>query len=113
MGHASKFIKAIPLTVRKMEWRTLGVNLSRATMANWIMAASRDWLMPVLELMHRKLLQEKYLHADETTVQDMNEGGVKTLPTPICGYTAPESTAGTHKDFEYQPGRSGKYPQKF
>jgi transposase len=41
------------------------VNLSRATMANWIIAASRDWLMPLVELMHQHLLQERYLHADE------------------------------------------------
>jgi transposase len=60
-----KFVNALPLYRQEKEWRTLGVNLSRATMANWIIAASRDWLMPLVELMHQHLLQEKYLHADE------------------------------------------------
>ena len=49
------------------------MKLSRAAMANWIMAASGDWLMPIVEFMHRKLVQEKHLHVDETTVQEMNE----------------------------------------
>ena len=60
-----KFVNALPLYRQEKEWQTLGVNLSRATMANWILTASRDWLTPVAELMHQKLLQEKYLHADE------------------------------------------------
>jgi len=41
-----KFVNALPLYRQEKEWRTLGVNLSRATMSNWIMAASRDWLSP-------------------------------------------------------------------
>jgi transposase len=41
------------------------VKLSRATMANWIMVSSRDWLTPILNRMHQKLIQENYLHTDE------------------------------------------------
>ncbi len=109
-----KFINAIPLYRQEKEWRTLGVNLSRATMANWIMAASRDWLMPVLELMHRKLLQEKYLHADETTVQVMNEGGRKnTADSYMWVYSTGKHCRHPIRIFQYQPGRSGKYPQEF
>lgn len=37
-----KFVNALPLYRQEKEWKTLGVNLSRATMANWIIAASRD-----------------------------------------------------------------------
>lgn len=68
-----KFVNALPLYRQEKEWRTLGVNLSRATMANWILAASRDWLVPLVERMHQKLLQENYLHADELCGAAHNE----------------------------------------
>ncbi len=48
-----KFVNALPLYRQEKEWKTLGVDLSRATMANWIMAASRDWLTPILQRMHQ------------------------------------------------------------
>lgn len=83
-------------------------------MANWIIAASRDWLMPLVELMHKKLLQEKYIHADETTVQVMNEEGRKnTTDSYMWVYSTGQHCNYSIQIFEYQPGRSGKYPQEF
>ena len=49
-------------------WLVWGVNLGRATMANWILVASRNWLVPLVELMHQKLLKEKYLHAETVAI---------------------------------------------
>lgn len=60
-----KFVNALPLYRQEKEWESLGVKLSRATMANWIMVASENWLRPLTNLMQRKLVEEKYLHADE------------------------------------------------
>lgn len=109
-----KFVNALPLYRQEKEWKTLGVNLSRATMANWILAASRDWLMPLVELMHRKLLKERYLHADETTVQVMNEEGRKnTTDSYMWVYSSGQHCKYPIRIFEYQPGRSGRYPQQF
>jgi len=109
-----KFVNALPLYRQEKEWQSLGVNLSRATMANWIIAASRDWLMPLVALMHKKLLQEKYLHADETTVQVLNEEGRKnTTDSYMWVYSTGEHCTYPIRIFEYQPGRSGKYPQEF
>lgn len=109
-----KFVNALPLYRQEKEWQSLGVNLSRATMANWIIAASRDWLIPLVDLMHEKLLQEKYLHADETTVQVLNEEGRKnTTDSYMWVYSTGKYCKYPIRIFEYQPGRSGKYPQKF
>ncbi len=109
-----KFVNALPLYRQEKEWQALDVNLSRATMANWILAASRDWLMPLVALMHQKLLQEKHLHADETTVQVMNEDGRKnTTDSYMWVYSTGQYCKNPIRIFEYQPGRSGKYPQAF
>jgi len=109
-----KFVNAIPLYRQENEWKNLGVSLSRATMANWIMASSRDWLIPIVNLMHQKLLKEKYLHADETTVQVMNETDRKnTTDSYMWVYGIGIHSKTPIRIFEYQPGRSGKYPQEF
>lgn len=109
-----KFVNALPLYRQEKEWESLGVSLSRATMANWILAASRDWLMPVVDLMHKKLLKEEHLHVDETTVQVMNEEGRKnTTDSYMWVYATGQHSKNPIRIFEYQPGRSGKYPEEF
>src|SRR5690606_30107225 len=73
-----------------------------------------DWLMPLAKLMHQKLLQEKHLHADETVVQVMNEEGRKhTTDSYMWVYSSGQRCKHPIRIFEYQPGRSGKYPQQF
>lgn len=39
-----KFVNALPLYRQEKEWESIGVKLSRSTMANWIMVASENWL---------------------------------------------------------------------
>ena len=43
--------------------------MSRQTMSNWVLRVAEDWLKPVYEELHRRLLQRQVLHADETTLQ--------------------------------------------
>ncbi|MEN6314191.1 MAG: IS66 family transposase [Clostridiaceae bacterium] len=109
-----KFVNALPLYRQEKDWENLGIRLGRATMSNWIMVAARDWLAPIVNLLHQKLLQEKYIHADETKIQVMNEEGRKnTTDSYMWVY-------GTYKDskkpiriFEYQQTRNGRHPQEF
>jgi transposase len=109
-----KFVNALPLYRQEKEWKSLGVSLSRATMANWVLAASRDWLTPIVELMHQKLLAESYLHVDETTIQVMNEEGRKnTTDSYMWVYSTGQYSETPIRIFEYQPGRNGNYPQNF
>ena len=72
-----KYEMAIPLYRQEKEWATLGVKLSGATMCKWVMVAHRDWLSPIIDLLHQKLLENYYLHCDETPVQVLQEPGRK------------------------------------
>lgn len=109
-----KFFNALPLYRQEKEWQTLGITLSRATMANWLIVAARDWLTPLVNRIHQQLLQEKYVHADETVVQVMQEKGRKnTTDSYMWIYSSGQYSAYPVRIFEYQPGRSGKYPQAF
>ena len=109
-----KFVNAIPLYRQEKEWKTLGLELSRATMANWVIAASRDWLAPILKVMYKKLISEKYMHADETPVKVMKEEGRKnTGNSYMWVYSTAKNAEHPIRIFEYQPGRNGVYPKNF
>lgn len=53
----------------------MGVPLSRATLANWIIYCAENYLRHVYDYFHRQLRMCKYLMADETRVQVLNEPG--------------------------------------
>lgn len=109
-----KYELAVPLYRQEKEWEALGVSLSRATMSNWIMTSHRDWLSPVVNLLHEKLLEQKYLHIDETPVQVLNETGRKnTTDSYMWVYSSIKQSEQPIRLFEYQPGRSGNYPKEF
>ena len=70
-----KFVMASPLYRQEQELNRSGIQLSRQTMSNWILRAADDWLTPIYEEMKKRLVKEKVLHADETTLQVLKEPG--------------------------------------
>lgn len=70
-----KFVMASPLYRQEQELNRSGIQLSRQTMSNWILRAADDWLTPIYEEMKKRLVKEKILHADETTLQVLKEPG--------------------------------------
>lgn len=109
-----KYELAVPLYRQEKEWESLGISLSRATMSNWIINSHRDWLSPVIALLKQKLLLQHYLHVDETPLQVLKEPGRKnTTDSYMWVYSSIKGAAHPIRFFEYQPGRSGKYPRSF
>lgn len=109
-----KFVNAMPFYRQEKDWSNLGLGLTRQTMSNWIMIASQDWLTPIVDLLHQKMLEEKYLHADETRVQVLNEKDRKNTADSFMW------VYGTYKDskfpiriFEYHPTRNGEHAKEF
>lgn len=110
-----KYSYALPLYRQEKEWQDLGIKLSRATLANWVIIAARDWLLPILKRMHEELLKELYIHSDETPVQVLNEKGRKNSAKSYMWLYASGKYKPKHniRIFEYQPGRSGSYAKEF
>lgn len=109
-----KYVNAVPLHRQEADWKNIGLNLKRQTMSNWILEASRSWLFPLIDLFHKKLLEEKYIHADETRIQVMNEENRKNTTDSFMW------VYGTYKDsktpiriFEYHPTRNGDHAREF
>ena len=46
-----KYANALPLYRQEKVWEQYGIKLSRATLANWIIRASEEWLMPLTDLL--------------------------------------------------------------
>lgn len=80
-----KFVMHSPLYRQAQELQRGGIKLSRQTMSNWVLHASEDWLKPIYDELHRRLVKSAVLHADETTLQVLQEPGKKRRARAICG----------------------------
>ena len=109
-----KFVNHMPLYRQEAEWKRLGLDLSRTTMANWLIIASREYFIPIVNRMHEILVEEKYLHSDETTVQVLNEPGKPaTSKSYMWVYSSIRESSKPIRIFEYKPDRKAENPQKF
>lgn len=70
-----KYANSIPLYRQEKDWKQYGIELSRSTLANWIIYCSSHYFEPMYEYFHRKLLEREFLMADETTTQVLDEPG--------------------------------------
>lgn len=67
-----KYELSLPLYRQEKEWQMYGLELSRRTMANWMMTVAKDWLRPLYDVFAKRLVKEDILHADETYYQVLN-----------------------------------------
>ena len=56
-----KFVNHMPLYRQEAEWKRLGLELSRTTMANWLIIASREYFIPIVNRMHEILLRRSII----------------------------------------------------
>lgn len=109
-----KYVNHMPLYRQEAEWKRLGLKLSRTTMANWIIIASKEYFIPLVNRMHELLVQETHLHADETSVQVLNEPGKEaTSKSYMWVYSSIKESQHPIKIFEYRPDRRAQNPQNF
>lgn len=108
-----KYTNGLPLYRQEQQFSRLGIDLSRQTMANWMVAISDPWLKILYDRMHEHLIEHDILHADETTLQVLRESE-----------RSPESQSymwlyRTGRDgppivlYDYQTTRASKHPEKF
>ena len=68
-----KYVMSVPLYRQEKDFEHLGARISRTTMAHWIIYCSKHYFKPMYDHMHRRLLERKYLMADETPIQVLKE----------------------------------------
>ena len=72
-----KYVDGVPLTRQEKIWKREGIELSSATLANWVIQTSQNWLKPLYRRLKHALLESTVIHADETVVQVLKEDGKK------------------------------------
>ena len=108
-----KYTNSIPLYRIEQEFERSGVNISRQTMANWVIGFSR-YFEPLWQLMKQKLLSLPVTQADETTVDVIRDGRVAGAKSYMWVHRSGEF----YKDtpivlYEYQKTRHHEHPKEF
>lgn len=110
---AQKYVEGMPLYRQEAALARLGVELSRQTLANWMIQGSERWLSPLYERMHKYLLRQDILHADETTLQVLREPGRSpTSKSYLWLYRSSREGPGIVL-YDYQSTRASKHPSRF
>jgi len=109
-----KYVNAMPLYRQAKDWANFGVNICRATLANWIIYISLMWLSPLWEQMKVQLLTAEIILADESVLQVLKEPGkTPQSESRMWVYRTGNGCGPPIILFEYQPTRAGEHPKKF
>lgn len=108
-----KFTNAMPLYRQEQEFKRMGVNLTRQTMANWMIKGA-NLLRPIYEEMRRELVSKQFLHADETPLEVLNEPGKEpSAKSYMWVYKTGQFEGNPIVLYDYEVGRSGEFAKKF
>lgn len=108
-----KFMYGVPLYRQEQNWKQLDVEISRQTMANWLISASSRWLSILFDRMHQLLLKHDIICADETTLQVLHEPGRAADSTSYMWLYRTGRDGPPIVLYEYQTTRARKHPEKF
>lgn len=109
-----KYVNAVPLYRQEKDWENMGIALSRATMANWVIRCTQDYLIPVVEHLQKELLSRDIIHCDETPVQVLKEEGKKPQTKSYMWlYRTGNDDKAPVILYDYQPSRNGDHAAAF
>ena len=108
-----KYGEGLPLYRQEQQLALLGINLSRQTLANWMIYAADRWLYLLVNRMREHLLKQDILHADETTLQVLREPGRAAKTTSYLWLYRTGRNSHPIIIYDYQPTRAGEHPRKF
>lgn len=109
-----KYVNSTPLYRIEQEFSRGGVNISRQTMANWIIMSAQKYFAPLGKRMKQELLKLHVTQADETPTQVLNDGRSSGSQSYMWVHRSGEF----YKQcpiviYEYQKGRDHRLPLAF
>ncbi|AHM55814.1 transposase [Peptoclostridium acidaminophilum DSM 3953] len=108
-----KYTNSLPLYRQEQQFSRLGIDLSRQTMANWLLNAADPWLKRIYDRMHEQLVQHDILHADETTLQVLREPGRSADSKSYMWLYRTGRDGPPIILYDYRTTRAGKHPANF
>jgi len=109
-----KYVNAVPLYRQEKDWEDLGIDLSRSTMANWIIRCYENYLNPIVDVLQGKLIKRDIIHCDETPVQVLKEPGkAPQSKSYMWVYRTGNDGKSPIIIYDYNPSRSGDCAANF
>ena len=109
-----KYVNSMPLYRQEEICKNLGVELSRATMSNWVIYGAQNYLLPIADKLKQRLLDREVLHVDETTVQVLKEDCKKPeTKSYMWVYRTGNDGRKPIVIYDYKPSRDGDIPKEF
>ncbi len=107
----AKFVDGLPLYHQELQLARIGFELSRTTLAVWMIRVGR-LVQPLINLLRDELLARAYVLMDETTVQVLKEAG-KAAESKSYLWAQMNAEGGPPIVlFEYDPTRSSAVPKR-
>jgi len=110
---SQKYGEGLPLYRQEQQFASLGIELSRQTLANWVLHGANNWLALIYDRMHEHLLKRDILHADETTLQVLREPGRAAQTQSYLWLYRTGRDGPAIVLYDYQTTRASKHPRRF
>jgi transposase len=107
----SKYQDALPLYRQETILRRIGVDIPRATLANW-MIKSGMLIQPLINLMRDQMLEYDIIQMDETPVQVLKEPDKRAQSKSYIWLQRGGPPAQPVILYDYDPGRSSQVPKR-
>ena len=107
----AKYVDALPLYRQHQQFVRIGVELSRTTLARWMVRVG-ELVVPLINLLRDELVERAYLLMDETTVQVLKEPGKAPESKSQLWAMMSPGPEPSIVVFEYDPTRSGDVPKR-
>jgi len=109
----AKFMDSLPLYRQEVIFNRLQIDLSRATLSNWVLK-SAELLQPLYDSLQALLIRQQWIQADETTLNVIHDG----RETKSKSYMWLYQSGGLENPqpivlYEYQATRAGAHAQTF
>lgn len=109
-----KYVNGLPLYRQEKDWLQYGFELSRTTMANWVIGCTSAYLKVLYEYCHRLLIKREFAMADESPVQVLKEEGRDaTAKSYMWLFRSGEDGTPPIILYKYAPTRSGNIASEF
>ena len=106
-----KYVDGLPLYRQQQQFGRIGVELSRTTLARWVVGMG-ELVVPLMNLLHEALLERAYVLMDETTVQVLKEPGKAPESKSQLWAMMSPGPEPPIVVFVYDPTRSGDVPRR-
>ena len=109
-----KYANGLPLYRQEKDWKQYGAQISRTTLANWIIYCSQNYFQPMYDYFHRELLKRSFAMADETRVQVLKEEERQAQTQSFMWlFRSGEDGLPAIILYGYSPTRSGSHARAF